>query len=80
MELTWEGKYNSNGKKVAPLRIVIPFQTVETVNESTADRERNLSLFGGGSVLGVGHIAGADRPIRSWGRGCRREWTRVRYT
>jgi adenine-specific DNA-methyltransferase len=47
-EFIWEGKYDPNGKKVAPPRIALPFQTVETVNESTADRERNLSLFGGG--------------------------------
>ncbi len=32
-ELTWEGKYK-NGKKNAPVRIALPFQTIETVNES----------------------------------------------
>jgi len=41
-ELIWEGKYDKDGRKVAPLRIALPFQTVETINESTADRERNL--------------------------------------
>ncbi len=45
-ELHWEGKYK-DGKKVAPVRIALPFQTVETINESAADRKRNLeSLFG----------------------------------
>ena len=48
-ELIWDGKYDkTTGKKIAPPRIALPFQTVETVNESTADRDRNLSLFGGG--------------------------------
>lgn len=45
-ELHWEGKYK-DGKKVAPVRLALPFQTVETINESAADRKRNLeSLFG----------------------------------
>jgi len=44
-ELNWEGKYKE-GKKVAPVRIALPFQTIETVNESAADREKRLnSLF-----------------------------------
>jgi len=47
-ELIWEGKYDAEGRKVAPPRIILPFQTIETVNESAADRERNLSLFGAG--------------------------------
>ena len=48
-ELIWDGKYDkATGKKIAPPRIALPFQTVETINESAADRNRNLSLFGGG--------------------------------
>lgn len=43
-ELIWEGKY-SNGKKNSPIRIALPFQTIETVNESAEDRKRNLELF-----------------------------------
>ena len=31
-ELTWDGKYK-DGKKVSPVRIALPFQTIETVNE-----------------------------------------------
>ncbi len=31
-ELTWDGKYK-DGKK-GPVRIALPFQTIETVNES----------------------------------------------
>ncbi|MBU1298723.1 MAG: DUF559 domain-containing protein [Bacteroidetes bacterium] len=34
-----------DGKKSAPIRIALPFQTIETVNESAADRKRNLELF-----------------------------------
>src|SRR5438874_1777502 len=44
-ELIWEGKYDAQGRKVAPPRIPLPFQTVETVNESEADRQRNQDLF-----------------------------------
>lgn len=43
-EIIWEGKYK-DGKKVAPVRIALPFQTIETVNESTADRMRSLDMF-----------------------------------
>ncbi len=47
-ELRWDGKYDSSGKKVAPPRICLPFQTVETVNESALERERTLDLFSTG--------------------------------
>jgi adenine-specific DNA-methyltransferase len=43
-ELLWDGKYK-DGKKQGPVRIALPFQTVETVNESAQDRRRNLELF-----------------------------------
>lgn len=44
-ELIWEGKYK-DGKKVAPVRIALPFQTIETINESKSDRDKRLgSLF-----------------------------------
>lgn len=46
-ELVWEGKYDAAGRRVAPLRVALPFQTVETVNESTQDRQRGLQ-FGSG--------------------------------
>src|SRR5258705_10070464 len=47
-ELIWEGKYDDKGRKVAPPRIALPFQTVETVNESAADRDRMQDLFATG--------------------------------
>jgi adenine-specific DNA-methyltransferase len=46
-ELRWDGKYR-DGKRVAPVRIELPFQTVETVNESAQDRARTLDLFATG--------------------------------
>src|SRR2546426_4208167 len=47
-ELIWEGKYDDKGRKVAPPRIALPFQTVETVNESAVDRDRMHDLFASG--------------------------------
>jgi adenine specific DNA methylase Mod len=44
-ELIWDGKYDADGKRVAPVRVTLPFQTVETVNESAQDRGRNLFQF-----------------------------------
>lgn len=44
-ELIWEGKYDADGRRVAPLRVALPFQTVEMVNESAQDRQKALSLF-----------------------------------
>lgn len=41
-ELIWDGKYDEKGDRVAPLRVALPFQTVETVNESAQDRQLNL--------------------------------------
>jgi DNA modification methylase len=46
-ELVWDGKYK-DGKKQGPVRIALPFQTIETVNESAQDRRRNLELFASG--------------------------------
>jgi adenine-specific DNA-methyltransferase len=41
-ELIWDGKYDDAGLRVAPLRVALPFQTVETVNESAQNRQRSL--------------------------------------
>src|SRR5438067_615426 len=45
-ELIWDGKYDKDEKRAAPLRVSQPFQTVETVNESAQERQRSLDLFG----------------------------------
>jgi adenine-specific DNA-methyltransferase len=46
-EVIWDGKYK-DGKKQAPVRIALPFQTIETVNESVQERQRTLDLFAKG--------------------------------
>jgi adenine-specific DNA-methyltransferase len=46
-ELIWDGKYKDR-KKQGPVRIALPFQPIETINESTQDRQRNLELFSSG--------------------------------
>ena len=43
-ELTWDGKYK-DGKQVGPVRIALPFQTVETVNETAQERQLTLDLL-----------------------------------
>ena len=47
-ELIWEGKYDKDGKKNGPVRIALPFQTIETVNESAQERQKTLDLFSQG--------------------------------
>ncbi len=47
-ELIWDGKYTKDGKKNGPVLIALPFQTIETVNESVQDRQRTLDLFAQG--------------------------------
>tara|TARA_Y100000310_G_scaffold269439_1_gene282624 strand:- start:1126 stop:2982 length:1857 start_codon:yes stop_codon:yes gene_type:complete len=47
-ELIWEGKYDKDGKKTAPVRIALPFQTIETVNESAQQRQKTLDMFASG--------------------------------
>lgn len=46
-ELIWDGKYK-DGKKVSPVRIALPFQTIETVNESSQERQKSLDFFSNG--------------------------------
>jgi 16S rRNA G966 N2-methylase RsmD len=50
-ELIWDGKYK-DGKKAAPVRIALPFQTIETINESVQERQRSLDLFASGKESG----------------------------
>lgn len=44
-ELIWDGKYDDKGSRVAPFRTPLPFQTVETINESAQDREKSLFQY-----------------------------------
>ena len=54
-ELIWEGKY-VDGKRQSPVRVALPFQTIETVNESAADRNTKS-----GTVL----LGSSDRMAQS---------------
>ena len=47
-ELTWAGKYLPDGRRATPLSLALPFQTVETVNESAQLRQDQYSLFAQG--------------------------------
>jgi adenine-specific DNA-methyltransferase len=38
-ELVWPGKYDEQGNRVVPPRANLPFQVIETINESRATRE-----------------------------------------
>lgn len=60
-ELIWDGKYK-DGKKTAPVRINLPFQTIETINESAADRQKRL-----GSLFNQKQNAGEWRNRLIWG-------------
>jgi len=48
-ELVWPGKYNEDGTRKEVPRVNLPFQVIETVNESRATREvqktKSLGLF-----------------------------------
>jgi adenine-specific DNA-methyltransferase len=48
VELIWDGKYDKDGKRTAPPRLKLPFQTVETINESAQQRQMSLDLFSAG--------------------------------
>lgn len=48
-ELIWKDKYKDN-KKTAPVRFALPFQTIETVNESAQQRQITLDLFASGKT------------------------------
>ncbi len=48
-ELVWEGKYK-DGKKITPVRIALPFQTIETINESSQQRQTTLNLLMSGQA------------------------------
>jgi adenine-specific DNA-methyltransferase len=48
VELIWDGKYDKDGKRTAPPRLKLPFQTVETINESAQQRQLSLDMFSAG--------------------------------
>lgn len=54
-ELVWPGKYNEDGTLREVPRVSLPFQVIETVNESRATREAKST--GGGRCLIIGREA-----------------------
>ena len=45
VKLVWDHKYDESGNSIAPLQIALPFQTIETLNESTQQRQKSIELF-----------------------------------
>ena len=52
-ELVWAGKYDATGRRVAPVRIKLPFQAVETVNESAQERQMAVEVQQGQARVAV---------------------------
>jgi adenine-specific DNA-methyltransferase len=45
VEIIWKGKYDDTGKRTAPIKVQLPLQTIETINESSQERQRSLERF-----------------------------------
>jgi len=66
-ELIWGGKYDKDNKKVAPLRVALPFQTVETINESAKQRQLALEAWSVGKTSLVFHkLLYNERACQEW--------------
>ncbi|MGD0688535.1 MAG: site-specific DNA-methyltransferase [Candidatus Bathyarchaeia archaeon] len=61
MELVWDRKYDKSGTKTAPVSVALPFQTIETLNESTQQRQKSIESF----LTGRGETEWRNRLI--WG-------------
>ena len=61
MELLWDRKYEKPGTKTAPVSVALPFQTIETLNESTQQRQKSIESF----LTGRGETEWRNRLI--WG-------------
>ncbi len=61
MELSWDRKYDEAGAKSAPISVALPFQTIETLNESTQQRQKSIESF----LTGRGETEWRNRLI--WG-------------
>jgi adenine specific DNA methylase Mod len=61
VELTWDRKYDKSGTKSAPVSVALPFQTIETLNESTQQRQKSIESF----LTGRGQTEWRNRLI--WG-------------
>lgn len=47
-ELIWNGKYDEHGQIIGPPRVSLPFQTIETVNQSAQERQTALAALHAG--------------------------------
>jgi DNA modification methylase len=45
VDLVWDRKYDKSGAKSAPIQLALPFQTIETLNESSQQRQKSIELF-----------------------------------
>ena len=54
-ELVWPGKYNADGTLREVPRVDLPFQVIETVNESRTTRDRKR---GGGYLDAIRRLPG----------------------
>jgi adenine-specific DNA-methyltransferase len=61
VELIWDRKYDGSGKKSAPVSVALPFQTIETLNESSQQRQKSIESF----LTGRGETEWRNRLI--WG-------------
>jgi len=61
VELLWDRKYEKPGTKTAPVSVALPFQTIETLNESTQQRQKSIESF----LTGRGETEWRNRLI--WG-------------
>jgi len=63
-ELVWPGKYNDDGTLKEVPRVNLPFQVIETVNESRATRETEKKV--GGSLFDIYHGKEGDTFEAGW--------------
>jgi adenine-specific DNA-methyltransferase len=63
-ELVWPGKYNEDGTRKEVPRVSLPFQVIETINESRATRE--VGRTKGGSLFEVYEGKEGDTYEEGW--------------
>ena len=63
-ELVWPGKYNEDGTLKEAPRVSLPFQIIETVNESRATREANE--YGQGTLFDYYHATEGETFEDGW--------------
>ena len=66
-ELVWPGKYSEDGTLKAVPRVSLPFQVIETINESRATREAKKSGVQG-TLFDVYEGKEGDTFEAGWGR------------